>query len=107
MPRFPGLSAVVVDQAPVTARAAHHVDRAGLPSRIATHAVNMFPDPLPEGCDAAVLANVLHDFSPERAREIIGRVAAALPSGGRVLIMEIAPDDDRPAPRWPSPSPWP
>lgn len=95
---LPGLSAVVVDQEPVAARAAHHVDRAGLTDRIATHAANMFTDPLPAGCDAAVLANVLHDFSPERAREILGRVADALPSGGRLLIMEIAPDDDRTGP---------
>jgi hypothetical protein len=41
---------------------------------------------------------VLHDFSPERAREILGRVVAALPSGGRVVILEIAPDEERRSP---------
>jgi 3-hydroxy-5-methyl-1-naphthoate 3-O-methyltransferase len=98
--RFPHLEAVVVDQAPVVARAAEHIERAGLsPSgRIATHAANLFADPLPTGCDTAVLANVLHDFSPERAREILVRVAAALPPGGRLLILEIVPDDERRGP---------
>jgi SAM-dependent methyltransferase len=98
--RFPHLEAVVVDQAPVVARAAEHIERAGLRpgGRITTHAANLFADPLPSGCDTAVIANVLHDFSPERAREILGRVAAALPAGGRLLIMEIAPDDDRRGP---------
>ena len=95
---FPDLSAVVVDQPPVAARAAHHVERAGLTGRIATHSANMFTDPLPEGCDAAVIANVLHDFSPDRAREILRRVAEALPGGGRLLVMEIAPDDERTGP---------
>lgn len=96
--RFPELRAVVVDQAPVVARAAEHVERAGLPGRIATHAANLFVDPLPEGCDAAVVANVLHDFSPDRCREILARVAAALPRGGRVLVLEIVPDEERRGP---------
>lgn len=95
---YPGLEAIVVDQAPVVARAALHVDRAGLADRIATRPANIFGDPLPSGCDTAVLANVLHDFSPDRAREIIARVVAALPSGGRVVILEIVPDDERRSP---------
>jgi hypothetical protein len=45
-----------------------------------------------------VLANVLHDFSPDRAREILGRVVEALPHGGRVVILEIVPDDERRSP---------
>lgn len=96
--RFPELRAVVVDQAPVVARAAGHVERAGLSGRIATCAANLFADPLPEGCDAAVVANVLHDFSPDRCREILARVAAALPRGARVLVPEILPDEERRGP---------
>jgi hypothetical protein len=98
--RFPHLEAVVVDQPQVVARAAEHIDRAGLShgGRVTTRAANIFADPLPAGCDTAVLANVLHDFSPERIRELLGRVAAALPAGGRLLIMEIVPDDERRGP---------
>lgn len=96
--RFPDLEAVVVDQAPVAARAAEHVERAGLTARVATHAGNLFADDLPHGCDAAVVANLLHDFSPERCTEILARVAAALPAGGRLLVMEIVPDDERTGP---------
>jgi SAM-dependent methyltransferase len=95
---FPRLQAVVVDQAPVAARAAVHIERAGLGDRIGTWPANLFADPLPDGCDTAVLANVLHDFSPERAREILARVVAALPPGGRVVVLEIVPDDDRRGP---------
>ena len=95
---FPDLTAVVVDQPPVLARTGQHIATADLADRIATWPANVFGDPLPGGCNAAVLANVLHDFSPERAREIIGRVGAALPRGGRVVILEIVPDDDRRGP---------
>jgi len=89
---------VVVDQPPVAARAAAHIEAAGLADRITTWPANIFESPLPSDCDSALLANVLHDFSPARAREIIGRAVAALPSGGRVLILEIVPDEERRSP---------
>ena len=95
---FPALEAVVVDQPPVVARAAVHVEAAGLGRRITVWPANIFESPLPGGCDAAVLANVLHDFAPDRAREILDRVVAALPRGGRVVILEIVPDDERRSP---------
>ncbi len=93
------LEAVVVDQEPVAAKAAEHIARASLSDRIRTHAANVFSDALPEDCDAAVLANFLHDFSAERSREILGRVFAALPDGGRVFLLEIVPDDERRGPQ--------
>jgi predicted O-methyltransferase YrrM len=95
---FPELEAVVVDQPPVTAKAAEHIAEAGVGERITTWPANIFEDALPPSCDVAVLANVLHDFSPDRAREILDRVVAALPPGGRVLILEIVPDDERRSP---------
>ena len=94
----PHLEAVVVDQPPVAARAAVHVGAAGLDGRISTWPANIFESPLPDGCDTAVVANVLHDFSPDPALEILARVAAALPSGGRVVILEIVPDEERRSP---------
>ncbi len=96
--RFPHLEAILVDQPPVAARAAVHIDDAGLGGRITTCPANIFESVLPGGCDTAVLANVLHDFSPSRAQEILGRVVAALPPGGRVVILEIVPDEDRRSP---------
>ena len=95
---FPHLEAVVVDQPPVAARAAAHIEAAGLADRITTWPANIFDSSLPGDCDAAVLANVLHDFSPARAQEILGRTVAALPAGGRVLILEIVPDEERRSP---------
>jgi ubiquinone/menaquinone biosynthesis C-methylase UbiE len=96
--RFSSLESVVVDQAPVVAKAAEHVERAGLSERISAFAANVFADPLPGGCDAAVLANFLHDFSPEKNRSVLQRVSQALPSGGRVFLLEVVPDDERTSP---------
>jgi precorrin-6B methylase 2 len=95
---YPELEAVVVDQPPVTEKAAAHIQAAGLSDRVATWPANIFESPLPDGCDTAVVANVLHDFSPTRAREILVRVATALPAGGRVVILEIVPDEERRSP---------
>jgi len=95
---FPHLEAIVVDQPPVAARAAVHIEAAGLGDRITTWPANIFESPLPDDCDTAVLANVLHDFAPDRAREILGRVVAALPRGGRVVVLEIVPDEERRTP---------
>jgi ubiquinone/menaquinone biosynthesis C-methylase UbiE len=95
---FPHLQAVVVDQPPVAAKAAAHIAEAGLGDRITTWPANIFDGALPPGCDIAVLANVLHDFSPDRARGILGRVVEVLPPGGRVVILEIVPDDERRSP---------
>jgi hypothetical protein len=94
----PSLRSVVLDREQVLAKTAEHVARAGLSDRIRGAAVNIFADELPGDCDAAVIANLLHDFSAERASEILRRVAASLPKGGRLLVMEIAPDDDRSGP---------
>jgi len=98
----PGLSAVVVDQAPVLAKTETHITDAGLTDRIATHPANVFTDALPDGCDAAVIANFLHDFSPERATSVLERVSQSLPVDGRLFVMEIAPEDDRSGPTLPA-----
>jgi len=98
----PSLRAVVVDRPPVLGKTAEHIARAGLSHRIETHAANVFADDLPSGCDGAVIANLLHDFSAVRASEILRRVARALPEGGKLVVMEITLDDDRGGPLLPA-----
>jgi 3-hydroxy-5-methyl-1-naphthoate 3-O-methyltransferase len=98
----PSLQSVVVDQPAVLAKTAEHIQRAGLSDRISTHPANMFADPLPEGCDVVVIANLLHDFSPGRAQAILARASEAIAPGGRLLVMEVTPDDDRSGPVFPA-----
>lgn len=56
-------------------------------------------DELPEGHDVVLAANLLHNFPPEEARDILDRLAEVTPSGGRLLLVEflMAPDRREPA----------
>jgi hypothetical protein len=54
---------------------------------------DMFVDPLPAGADCILLSNVLHDWDVPECRLLIGRCAAALPSGGRLLIHDVFLND--------------
>jgi hypothetical protein len=48
----------------------------------------MFKDALPS-CDAVLLSNVLHDWDIPQCRDLIRRSAAAIPSGGKLLIHDV------------------
>lgn len=61
---------------------AHHVeDRAQV-------TVGSFFDPLPEGAEAYLLCDILHDWNDEHAHRILGRCVEAIHPTGRVLIIE-------------------
>ncbi len=47
-----------------------------------------FFDPLPEGADAYLLSDILHDWDDEHAHRILGRCVEALAPDGRVLVVE-------------------
>jgi hypothetical protein len=47
-----------------------------------------FFDPLPEGADAYLLCDILHDWDDENAHQILGRCAEATHPSGRVLVIE-------------------
>ncbi len=94
----PSLRSTVIDLPEVCARTAQHIADAHLSDRIGTHPANIFIDALPQGCDGAIICNFLHDFSEAKARTILSRVAAALPAGAKLVVMEMAPNDDRSAP---------
>ena len=41
-----------------------------------------------------MLSNILHDWDVPECRALVGRCAAALPPGGRLLIHDVFLDDD-------------
>ena len=51
-------------------------------------------DDLPKGADVAVIANVLHNWSPEEDRLILGKIHDALEPGGKLLAFEYFFEDD-------------
>ncbi len=94
----PALRSVVADMPQVAERASGHIAAAGLSDRIDTWGGNFFTDPLPEGIDGAVLSQLLHDFSPDKCRLLLRRVADALPPGAPLIVLEIMPDEQRTGP---------
>lgn len=55
-------------------------------------------DAWPKGHDAVLLANVLHDWSPEEAQTILRNAFTCLPTRGTVIIIEALMNDDATGP---------
>jgi SAM-dependent methyltransferase len=54
-------------------------------------------DDLGEGFDVCFLGNILHHFTPEQIRDLLGRIRRALSPGGTVAIWELRlPEPDEP-----------
>jgi hypothetical protein len=94
----PHLTAVVYDLPDVTELAADLVREAGLEKRVRVENGNFKEDPLPEGFDVALLANLLSVSSEETNRELLARVHRALPDGGAVILSGWILDDGRTSP---------
>jgi acetylserotonin N-methyltransferase len=90
--RYPGLRAAVFDLPAAIEFAREFVDH-----RVELIAGDFFRDPLPEA-DLYGLGRILHDWSEDKIRLLLGRIHAALPPGGGLLIAEILLDDDKRGP---------
>jgi SAM-dependent methyltransferase len=89
----PRLRTVVWDRAEVLKVAREFTEHAGLTDRVDLVPGDMFADPLPGACDVILLSNILHDWDVPECRTLVGRCAAALPSGGRLLIHDVFLND--------------
>ncbi|MFC0038578.1 methyltransferase [Actinomadura rayongensis] len=96
--RLPGLAVTIFDLPFVCDLTRERVASAGLTDRIALAAGDFFADPLPAGHDALLLSNILHDWGEADVARILAACAAALPSGGRLLICEAFVADDKTGP---------
>jgi SAM-dependent methyltransferase len=90
----PRLRAVVWDRPAVLKVAGELAREQGVADRLECVPGDMFVDPVPAECDVALLSNVLHDWDVPQCRALIGRLAEALPAGGRLLIHDVFLDDD-------------
>ncbi len=87
------LHGILLEQANVADRGAGVLHAAGVADRCEIIAGDFF-ECVPEGADGYILANVLHDWDDARAVEILRACRQAMPTGGRVLIVErLIPDD--------------
>ncbi|MFO0960204.1 MAG: methyltransferase [Isosphaeraceae bacterium] len=87
------LRAIVWDH-PEVLRVAEEFGREfGVLDRLELRPGDMFADEVPQA-DAILLSNILHDWDEPQAEALVGRLAKALPSGGRLLIHDVFLDDD-------------
>ena len=95
--RHQQLRGVLFDVADVTRLAGQVLRDAGVADRCAVTAGDFFGG-VPDGADAYILANVLHDWDDDRAAGILLACHRAMGPGGRVLIVErLIPGDPRDA----------
>lgn len=88
----PELRAIVWDRPEVLKVAAEMAEAHGVGERLECQPGDMFTDAVPVA-DVMLLSNVLHDWDVPQCRELIARSAAALPSGGRLLIHDVFLND--------------
>jgi demethylspheroidene O-methyltransferase len=94
---YPGLRLTLFDLPAVTGAARPALAASGLDRRIALEAGNFRTDRLPGGADAISLVRVLYDHGDDTVAELLARVAAALPPGGRLIVAEPMSGGARPS----------
>jgi hypothetical protein len=83
---FPNLKVIALDHKNVLETASRLAAEFGVADRMEYRPTDMFNDPLPEGCDAVLISNVLHDWDFEECLRLVTRCGEALVTGGRLMI---------------------
>lgn len=96
--RNPQATVVAVDWPAVLGVASEHAERAGVTARYRTVAGDAFTAEFGEGYDVALVTNFLHHFDRQTCTAFLQKVWRALQPGGRVVVLEMVPNDDRISP---------
>ncbi len=94
----PRAQLVALDWEAVLAVSRENAEAAGLADRFSTIAGNAFTADLGSGYDVVLVPNFLHHFNKADCTSFLTRVRTALRPGGRVVIVEFVPNDDRVTP---------
>jgi demethylspheroidene O-methyltransferase len=94
----PSIQMTLFDLPSVAPGAAARFAEAGLQRRVAIRAGSFRSDPLPEGADAVSLVRVLYDHADDTVADLLAKVHAVLPPGGRVIVSEPMSGGARPEP---------
>ncbi len=90
----PTLQCVIWDIAPVCPLAEEYIAAAGLAEQVTAAVGNMFGESYPEGYDAILFSQILHDWNHKTGTELLAKACAALPPGGQILIHEKLVEDE-------------
>lgn len=95
--RYPKMEGIVFDLPGVAPIARSRLAAAGLTGRVRVAEGDFFRDPLP-AADLYCLGRILHDWSDATVRLLLGKMRAALPEGGAVLLAEVLLNEEKTAP---------
>jgi hypothetical protein len=98
----PGLEATVFDRPTTEPFARRTAERFEVADRVSFVSGDFLLDSLPPGHDVAWLSQILHSNGAEECAALINRTAAALGSGGLMLIHEFFLDDSMASPLFPA-----
>ncbi len=86
--RYPKLTGRLFDLPRVLPAAETRLERAGVAERVQLCPGSFREGPLPEGADAISLIRVLYDHDDATVTDLLAKVFAALPPGGRLVVSE-------------------
>ncbi len=89
---------VALDWPQVLEVAKENAHKAGVEARYATLPGSAFEVAYGEGYDLVLLTNFLHHFDPATCEGLLRKTHACLKPGGRVVLLEFVPNDDRVTP---------
>lgn len=84
---YPSLCGIVFDLTKPTQNTLAEVESEGLQDRIAFEAGDFFRG-VPRGGDVYLLKSIIHNWNDEDAIRILKSISAAMPSNGRLLVVE-------------------
>lgn len=86
--KHPKTRGILFDQPHVATAARQRLVEAGVADRCATVGGDFFVE-VPQGGDAYIMSLLLHDWNDERTRTILQQCRKAIPSHGKLLIVEL------------------
>jgi hypothetical protein len=87
----PGLRGVCVDAPGVLEQADTYLREAGLRERVELTPGDMF-ERVEADADVYLMRNILHDWDDERCARLLTTIRAAMPSGARLVVIEVLQD---------------
>lgn len=85
--KFDGLEAVVFDLPPVTVVTLEYLEQNGVSDRVSTMGGDFINDPLPTGCDVAVMASNLPIYNAQNIQRVVSKAFDALEPGGEMHLV--------------------
>jgi 2-polyprenyl-3-methyl-5-hydroxy-6-metoxy-1,4-benzoquinol methylase len=96
--RNAALEVTALDWPSVLTVAVENAEKAGVADRLRTRPGDAFTTDLGSGYDLVLVPNLIHHFDVAGCEALFRRVHAALKPGGRVVLVEFVPDEDRSGP---------